>query len=628
MSLQLVQRTGEIEEYRFDQSSFTVLTGPRNSSKTSTLKLIDYCLGDRDGPYSAVGRSIADKYQDVSLTISLNGTHRTIRRSFVRGEYSKVFLDDESDFPVENFSDWIYSQLGWPSLQIPLGRNADTAQQMVALSFRTLLRHIYRKESSWTEFASKEYDYYRVAVVNYFLGLAPNKYERDAREFKLAQAERDLAAAEAVHRDVTDSTNEMIRSVCTQLGLPILVNESGILAAQTELSDHLAELHRRRNEIVGQQMSGESEGDVAATAAGYDPALTQSYQDVSVAVQRAAESIASLRVLVQEHTQSLSLVELDRGRLERLSGAFEVFDELPVRTCPACEQKVDVKREHPDGSCYLCFQPVVADLRKRRVELEQRALDSEKREVEEALARSRYDLEHAIEREQALKSRQAELAGLINDVRSAQLAPFVTALEDIASESAKLIQQRAALPAISQALARQGTAEGVVIAARKEADRAQSAILDDQAFRRIAGERCSKLADRMNEFLRNFQGRGWVGSSVTISQDLTFFVGTRPWNEQLGAEARVLFFLSYSYALLALESDIGQDSFAPSLVILDNPYQHDLAETVVRESLDLIGNLAYRTGGQLITTQSRPAVDLRSPHHEIEMPDEYLFDEL
>jgi hypothetical protein len=55
------------------------------------------------------------------------------------------------------------------------------------------------------------------------------------------------------------------------------------------------------------------------------------------------------------------------------------------------------------------------------------------------------------------------------------------------------------------------------------------------------------LAGHINNFLRHFRDRGWVSGQVTISgDDLTFYVGTRPWDHSLGAEARVLFSASHA----------------------------------------------------------------------------------
>src|ERR1700733_15167318 len=84
LSIRLVQNTGEIEEYNLANAAMTVITGPRNSSKTTTLNVIDYCLGDRDSIAEALGAAIEDKYISVGIRIAVDGHEYSLRRSFDR----------------------------------------------------------------------------------------------------------------------------------------------------------------------------------------------------------------------------------------------------------------------------------------------------------------------------------------------------------------------------------------------------------------------------------------------------------------------------------------------------------------------------------------------------------------
>jgi DNA repair ATPase RecN len=77
-SVRLVQHTGEIDEYTFRSGMLNIITGVRNSSKTTTLKAIDYCLGDRDSPRDALTIAVAEKYVEISTDLTLNGTPHTL----------------------------------------------------------------------------------------------------------------------------------------------------------------------------------------------------------------------------------------------------------------------------------------------------------------------------------------------------------------------------------------------------------------------------------------------------------------------------------------------------------------------------------------------------------------------
>ena len=618
LRVQLVQATGEIEEYDLSRAAMTILTGPRNSSKTTTLKVIDYCLGDDQSVTQKLGAAIEEKYVSVSLDIAIDGKRHQLTRDFDFGRRGRILVDDE-DLAVGELSDWLLQRLGWPQLVIPLGINPSTATQQTPLTFRAVLRHIYRREDSWTEFASKEQEFLRRAVVSLLLGLAPSRYE--TAEYDLGRALRDLAAAEAVYRDVLASTDESVRAVVTQLSLPPIIDSNSLVGARTEL----------RRQLTAAQAEKDALTQAAAAAAhpteptpGLDPTLPQRLEEAAADAAAAAEQAASLRRVVAEHQRSRDLVLADVDRLHRLVDAVDIFDDLPVRICPACEQKVDPSRAHDHATCYLCTQPVSGDVRKRRAEREQRALAAELDDLSGALARAETDLDRARIAEGRATEQRAHLARRLHDERVTKLAPFMAALEDAATQIGKTKQQLASLPALETILARRNSADRAVEVARGEVERLTGLAVADARMSSDAAERCGALADSMNEFLAGFQGRGWVDGLVTISTDnLTFYVGTRPWDQQLGAEARVLFFLAYSFGLLHLEADLNSRGCPPGVLLLDNPYQQGLPPNVVEDAVNRLASAATQHSVQVILTQARSTSGITAPHAEIVMPDEY-----
>lgn len=140
----------------------------------------------------------------------------------------------------------------------------------------------------------------------------------------------------------------------------------------------------------------------------------------------------------------------------------------------------------------------------------------------------------------------------------------------------------------------------------------------------LALERCALVAERMNEFLHRYRERGWVKGAITINDgDLTFYVGTRPWDQALGAETKVLFFLAYSYATLFLASDLDEEAAFPGLLLVDNPYQQGIDTAVVDNVLRDLATAARATGTQIISTQAVPVPRDSATIREIHMPREY-----
>jgi len=619
LSLRMIQKTGEVEQFSFSNGAFTLLTGPRNSSKTTTLKIIDYCLGDRDGVAEALGAAVEEKYQEVRLALTIDSATHTLTRTFTFGQRGRVNVDNDLSLQANELSDWLLQKLGWPQLFIPLGLNPATAAQLVPLTFRTLLRHIYRREDSWTEFANKEQEYLRRAVISMFLGFAPQRYE--TAEYDLGRAQRELAAAEAVYRDIVSNTDDSVRALVQQLGLPPIVDTQSLEGVRRELRSRFDIIQAKRESLTSEAEQAVRSG---SNVPGLDPGLPNELERASAEAASAAERTAALQKVIEEHERSRALVESDISRLHRLVDAVELFDELPVRICPACEQAVDPERPHDAETCYLCGQEVSGDVRQRRAEREERALASELGDLAEAISHAREDLEKARLSETTAAARRTQIARALHDTRAARLAPYVSALEDLATDAGRIEQQLAALPALETIFSRSVAARAAADSARQEVDRLLKLSSTEERTTSHITSRCAVFAERMNEFVTSFQTRVWVEGSVTISaDDLTFYVGTRPWHDSLGAEARVLFFMAYCYALLHLDRDLGGQACAPGVLLLDNPFQQGIRVNVVTEAINRLGDAANKHGVQIILTQSRNATNISVPHSEIRMPREY-----
>lgn len=283
-AVQLVHQSGEIDEYTFRPGMLNILSGVRNSSKTTTLKAIDYCLGDRGGMVEALGSAVAEEYVEITTAVRLNGTPYALRRELRQGRMNKVYVDD-TEVTAADFSDWILRQLRWPNLRIPKGLNPATATELVPLSFRNTLRHFYRNEGSWTVFASQEHEYIRRAVVSQLLGFARTRYTN--KDFAIAQAKRRLAEAEAVERDVQASTNQAVTAISERLKIPIARSIEQLTSARQQVRTELDTVYHRRTELtaeINRILQGTSDTDAAIP--GYDSTLTAAYQDLSRQLQR------------------------------------------------------------------------------------------------------------------------------------------------------------------------------------------------------------------------------------------------------------------------------------------------------------------------------------------------------
>lgn len=618
LRIELILDSGEVEAFDLERSPVTFITGERNSSKTTTLKVVDFCFGSRKSAERLLGPTVAASYQAVAIDIATNGVRHRLVRELRYGLKTKVLIDGEI-YELPEVSDWVLGALGWPVLQIPLGMNPATATQETPLAFRALLRHMYRRETSWTEFASQEEEFLRRAVVSLFLGFAPQRYE--SATFELGQATRALGQAEAAHREALGSTQKTINQLTQQLDLPTVMDAKDLTNARGLLEAQLRNAAAMRDSIT---KSAESAALQADADAGADAEVTARIQQLSLDVVEGSQRLAQLRVVLSEHRKSAETARGEIHRLDRLRDSVGVFEQIPVRVCPACEQAVD-PAGHDHRGCYVCGQEVTIDMRQARAEREIRALQAELVDLQEVIERTEAELSNASAAQSRTEGERTLLTAQLQDRRRTALAPFMAQLEDSSVEIGRLRQQLAAFPALAAIFERTEKTSEAVDEAQSEVDRLRGISDDELRISSDSAKRCEQFADFMNEFLSQMPTDGtWIGLSVTVSsEDVAFFVGTGRWDSKLGAETKVLFFLAYTYALVRLAGVQDARTCAPGVLLLDNPYQQGIPSKEVERALDIIGEAAHTTGSQVVVTQTRSARSFGFAHEEIHMQKVY-----
>ncbi|HEV2620304.1 MAG TPA: hypothetical protein VGU23_10255, partial [Acidobacteriaceae bacterium] len=178
-SIDRLQTAGEREFLSF-QLGVNVLVGVPNTGKTKWLQLLDYLLGDPgNNPFEgAVEAGLADKYVSAGANLRIGESLVRIERRWQEaGARTKVFVDGEGFAPSE-FQDWLLRHLEIPLLHFPRG-NPMSGQTWPELSFRMLLRHMYRQQRFWGDLADKQPEAEQVACVLQFLGVAERLYTDD-----------------------------------------------------------------------------------------------------------------------------------------------------------------------------------------------------------------------------------------------------------------------------------------------------------------------------------------------------------------------------------------------------------------------------------------------------------------
>jgi hypothetical protein len=155
-SLQRRLTSGNTEALQFEPG-VNVLVGPPNTGKTKWLETLDYLLGDTGGsPFEGQGEEpLADKYDSAGVELLIREEKLNVERRWKEaGAKNKIFVNGVPFTPAD-FQRLLLEKLRIPLLHFPKG-NPMSGQTWPELSFRTLLRHMYRRQRFWGDIADQQ----------------------------------------------------------------------------------------------------------------------------------------------------------------------------------------------------------------------------------------------------------------------------------------------------------------------------------------------------------------------------------------------------------------------------------------------------------------------------------------
>ena len=229
-SMDRLQATGELESLSF-KPGVNVLVGVPNTGKTKWLQLLDYLLGDPgNNPFEvAVETGLSDKYVSAGANLRIGETlFRVERRWQESGAKTKVFIDGRG-LNANEFQEWLLQQLGIPLLHFPRG-NPMSGQTWPELSFRMLLRHMYRQQRFWGDLADKQPEAEQVACVLQFLGVAERLYTDDYAQLIAKRMEVERLS---LRRDQYNETlGDVARDILSERSVSVTLTMVGVKKAR------------------------------------------------------------------------------------------------------------------------------------------------------------------------------------------------------------------------------------------------------------------------------------------------------------------------------------------------------------------------------------------------------------
>lgn len=484
-------------------------------------------------------------------------------------------MQDSPVSPAE-FSEFLLDKLGIPQIRFPQG-NPYSERSWPHLSWRMLLRHIYRQEDYWNDVAPKQPESEQLACLMQFLGVAKDVFPQEYGE--LVENRKLLFKLEARKEQFTDMLSEISKEILAYDGLSVTLTPESIDIAIADMKSKIDGLQAKRIELLGSLRSAATtnEQNPGVDSQGRAVELGDEWAKLRAERDAAADELAKVSQRFEDLTNYQQLVEQELSRLKRTQGASHLLADLRFTTCPVCDQAITPTNQHEE-LCFLCHRPYSHDTGSpshgnRRIEFEveqlQEALKENKQLIGE-LTKSKVQLTSFI-RQADDKIKRVEQ--LLKPMRIAVASIIPPELAEIDQETGRLHEQIRQLEGLKNLLNSRDHLSAEIDETERminELDRVLSSAGNTVNFEQSS----DKLSDGMNTYLNelNRGGSRWPKDQVRFElreRRFRILVDGGVWSSELGATLQCYLFMSYHYALMGLSND--ERFNYPGLVIADFP---------------------------------------------------------
>jgi hypothetical protein len=569
-------RAGQPDERLAFGPGVNVVVGPPNTGKTGWLRMINYVLSSDEKTEEAIGAELADKYDGVTLSVRIgDAQHRIARRWKEAGNKTKVFVDDNG-MSADDLSHFLMEQLGIPMLHYPQG-NPMGPRTWPELTWRSLYRHIYRRQRFWADLADQQPESEQHACILQFAGLAQYLF---SDEFgNLVKSQKRIMDLQTRKEQFVEMLQEVSKDIVDEPGMAVALTPESLNGAIVQLENKTTEIAARRDDLLR---------SVAATAAGNIPDHPPVYEKMTddLARFKSAEAASTQRFRkaedrLAELQRYQQTVQNELARLQRAQSAGRLLADLKVTHCPACDQEIKRKDEHTNV-CYVCGQNNAIDNgttenAAKRLAFEVEQLEAESKESGQLVAALEKERAQTLSERSRTRQRIQELESELRPIQTAaaQIMPAELSIYDM--EAGRLQERIKQLRRIEIALSKRE-----IINQQIETIQAEVAALESQVATQAKNLDFDQASDELTDGINNYLNAIKAGNprSWTISAQIRFElrergfrvkVGNESWKSKLGGTLTLYFVIAYQYALLQLSKNAARNF--PGLLLLDFPAQ-------------------------------------------------------
>ena len=568
--LERVTADGQTEKLEFEPGLNT-LVGRPNTGKTVWLTMLDYALGDRAAVETSLSAELASRYSVIRVVLWVGGDAQVVieRRWKEPGSKHKVYVDGRA-LSVDDFSAYFLPKLGIPVLHYPQG-DPYSSRTWPVLSWRSLFRHIFRRQDiGWGGLVERQPEGDQHACILQFIGVAESLYSDDYGQ--LVNLRKERMELEARRQNYQATLNEIARDLLDVDGV-VSVTPSSISEGLDEIEKTIGGLREGKNEAFGSAL--EQQGTESASL------LRERAEERAELAGQHSNLVRELRESERRLTSIgdyLNKVDDEKTRLERASVAGQVFSDIRITNCPACDQPIRGSNSGAER-CFLCHRelPLIGDdldTARERVSVGILQLREETRESEQLqsdLQRRVEELRHLV---RVTGERLAEVEADIERLRQPASTVFSERVSQMDVEIGRLEERRKQWRRIEDALKRRE-----VISKQITELQQKIGTLDGRVEAKSAGvdltAASDALVDGMNDYLgllNRFRADAWTQSEIALSlreRQFRFTVGGEPWASRLGGTLTLYFLLAYQFGLLKLSNT--EPFNYPGLAVLDMP---------------------------------------------------------
>ena len=578
-----VRHSGTEEDRIEFKPGVNTLVGLPNTGKSKWMETIDFLLGDAITAEQRETDDIFVKFDSARLTATIGGDNYEVERKWKeKGSLGKVFVNGQT-LALEEYQSLLLKQLGIAPFHYPQG-NPYGPRSWPELGWRSLVRHMYRRQRMWSDLADKQPVSEQHACLLQFLGIAERTFSSDLES--LIDKQKQITTMEAQRRNFIETLQEISRELTDTEELSVALTPQSLSEADDRLAKEEDQLRADRARLLA---------DLATEVAANSPAVSNGMEDlterlVSLEAEKGSGFAALQRVLERkgELDEYRRVLSQELKRLERAVEAGNAFADLKVTHCPACDRDVH-KSDSSADQCYVCKQPLLSATRSgaERIQFELEQLRSEADEMDELLSRLATEIDAQQQRLEVLREKIVHTQQLLRPARMVAAAILPPELGIADMSLGRLQEKRHQLERIKSSLGRRETLAKQIKDIQAEID-----VLNNSVIHQTRGVDYQLVADRLSDGMNTYLNKlnkahkdAWVVGDVAFEiGDRTFKirVGKANWQTKLGGTLTLYFLLAYHYALMDLVR--FPESHFPGLLLIDFPAEMEGATIADKEN--------------------------------------------